>query len=152
MAETLAREVPRVARPLIVQGLQNVGGVQSATLTEHQSWRKEQRHYKEESVHGHPHLSVARYAVTSCRFLFSGSSSASTIFLCASFGSFTSTFGTSPSRAIDLRVPSASVRMTRKSSLRTSLPSNFFPSGMVTVTGRPAPPPRRPPNGLLAPL
>ena len=51
------------------------------------------------------------------------------------FGSLTSTFGTPLLRAIDLRVPSGSVRMTRKSSLRTSVPSSFEPSASVTVDG-----------------
>src|SRR5262249_25798498 len=95
-------------------------------------------------------LKVARYAVRWCTFLVWGSSMASTIFLCASLGSLTSTFGTSPSRAIARRDPSGSVSTTRKSSLRTSLPSTLLPSFIVTVTGLPAPPPPRPPNGLLA--
>ena len=84
-------------------------------------------------------------------FLFSGSSSASTIFLCASFGSLTSTLGTSPLRAMDLRVPSASVRMTRKSSLRTSLPSSFDPSAHGDGYGIAAPPPPRPAAGEWRP-
>src|SRR5262245_50743699 len=104
---------------------------------------------------------VQRYAVTSCIFLLVASSSSRTIFLCASFGSFTSTFGNPVfgSRAIDLRVPSASVRMTSQSVLRISVPSIFEPSAIVTVTGlpapppppRPPPPPPPPPNRPLCP-
>src|SRR5206468_11931078 len=74
------------------------------------------------------------------------SSSVGASFLGAASGSRISTFGTSPLRVIVLRVPSASVIVTMKSSLRMSVPSNFCPLARVTVTGMgfDPPPPRLP--------
>ncbi len=54
--------------------------------------------------------------------------------LCASSGSRTSTFGTSAVRRNDRGVPSACVRETMKSSMRSSRPTTFSPFGSVTTT------------------